>query len=292
MGTTTSFISYSWDSVEHKKWVLTLATELQKNGIFIHLDQWDLKLGMDLPHYMETQVRDCDYTLLICTPNFALKANTGAGGVGYEKNIVTGEIFSGAPRDTKFVPVLRDGSPSEAIPSYLKSKFFVDMRETTRFDLALEELLRHMHGAPVVERPPLGAKPRFASSRAADKATSNTSRPTFDMARFKALRDYAYASGGLDLSPEGAARWAEERMEDSNFDLPKFKELRDYAYRSSGLDLSPEGAKRWAEARMKNANFDLLKFKELRGFAYRSDGLNLNPQAATRWALSKLGYTD
>lgn len=47
------FISYSWDTegenLEHKKWVLDLATKLRFHGVDVTLDQFDLRLGDDLP---------------------------------------------------------------------------------------------------------------------------------------------------------------------------------------------------------------------------------------------------
>lgn len=72
------------------------------------MDQWDARLGMDLPKYMEGRIRSSDYVLLVCTPIFAERANAGRGGVGYEKGVITGELYSGAPH-TKFIPVLRNG---------------------------------------------------------------------------------------------------------------------------------------------------------------------------------------
>ena len=41
------FISYSWSSPEHEKWVLSLATELRSNGVDVLFDKWDLKEGDD-----------------------------------------------------------------------------------------------------------------------------------------------------------------------------------------------------------------------------------------------------
>jgi hypothetical protein len=93
MATAKCFISYSWDPDPHKDWVRGLAEQLEKNGVETLLDQWDVRLGADLPLYMETSVREADFALLVCTPAFAQKANAGRGGVGYEKSIVTGEIF-------------------------------------------------------------------------------------------------------------------------------------------------------------------------------------------------------
>lgn len=71
------FISYSWESDPHKDWVRYLSEQLQVNGVFVHLDQWDIALGDDLPHYMESSIRDSDFVLLVCTPEFAQKADAG-----------------------------------------------------------------------------------------------------------------------------------------------------------------------------------------------------------------------
>lgn len=80
------FISYSHDSTAHKAWVLTLATRLEGNGVAVTLDQWDLKIGGDLPHFMESGLSDSDRVIVVCTDEYVRKANAmQSGGVGYEK---------------------------------------------------------------------------------------------------------------------------------------------------------------------------------------------------------------
>jgi len=155
------FISYSWDSSEHKKWVVGFAEQLQQSGIKVLLDEWDLKLGADLLNYMEESIRDSDFVLLVCTPEFAEKANSGTGGTGYEKSIVTGELFYHISSPTKFVPILRRGSCEEALPSYLKSRVYADFRIDLDFQESMEKLLRHLHNVPYVSRPQLGPRPSF-----------------------------------------------------------------------------------------------------------------------------------
>ena len=157
------FISYSWDSTDHKNWTRFLAEQLQENGVDVFLDQWDLHPGADLPHYMESSIREADFVLLVCTQNFSLKANAGTGGVGYEKTIVTGEIFQILSSPRKFIPILRNGTPQESLPSYLKSKLYIDFRIDSSFASTLEELLRHIYNSPLHIRPPKGKKPSFGS---------------------------------------------------------------------------------------------------------------------------------
>jgi hypothetical protein len=153
------FISYSWDSPPHKTWVRTLAVRLQENGVNVLLDQWDTHPGLDLTNYMESSVRESTFVLLVCTPAFAERANTLKGGVGYEKSIVTGEIFSGSSAPGKFVPLLRSGEAKESLPSYLKSRVFIDFRREADFDKGFESLLRHLYAKPAYVRPPLGEEP-------------------------------------------------------------------------------------------------------------------------------------
>jgi predicted nucleotide-binding protein len=152
------FISYSYDTSEHKDWVRYLAEELSKNGCYVKLDQWDLRPGSNLLQFMETGVRESDFVLLICTPNFAERTNDRKGGVGYEGTIVTGEIFHDSPIG-KFVPLLRSDEPKLSMPSYLKSSVFIDFRSDEMFTTGLTELLRTIHNKPVFQRPASGPSP-------------------------------------------------------------------------------------------------------------------------------------
>jgi len=60
------FISYAWESENHKNWVRDLATELIGNAVDVTLDQWDAYPGIDLTQFMETHIRESDYVLMIC----------------------------------------------------------------------------------------------------------------------------------------------------------------------------------------------------------------------------------
>ena len=159
------FISYSWDSEEHNAWVRKLAEHLQQNGVNTILDQWDLRPGMDIAHFMEKSINSSDYVLLICTPHFAQKANEGIGGVGYEKNIVTAEIFKNKKPDISFVPILRVGNDKESIPSYLGLKQYIDFRTEKNFGDNFEELLRHIYKKPKFKKPTAGVAPFLLGGR-------------------------------------------------------------------------------------------------------------------------------
>ena len=42
---TSVFLSYSWDSDEHKRWVAALGSELKAHEVAVKLDQTDLRPG-------------------------------------------------------------------------------------------------------------------------------------------------------------------------------------------------------------------------------------------------------
>jgi hypothetical protein len=83
------FVSYSWDSEQHRKWVIEFCSNLRKDGVDVILDHWHLQPGGDKTVFMEQSVAQSDRVLLVCTPNYANKADERSGGVGYEAMIIT-----------------------------------------------------------------------------------------------------------------------------------------------------------------------------------------------------------
>jgi hypothetical protein len=175
-GVPTAFISYSWDSEEHRRWVIALATRLREKGIDVVLDYWHLKLGADKTLFMEKAVRESDHVLLICTPKYKEKADGRLGGVGWEASIVTAELADDLTQ-TKFIPVLREGSFKATVPIWLKNRVGVDLSADPYSEDEFQLLLRDLHEA-VVAPPPLGPAPAFnEEARATSHSTQSVSAP-------------------------------------------------------------------------------------------------------------------
>jgi hypothetical protein len=51
-------------------------------------------------------------------------------------------MIAGISPETKFVPILRSGTPAEAIPHFLRTKRYVDFSDDHEFDHRLDELVR------------------------------------------------------------------------------------------------------------------------------------------------------
>ena len=74
--------------------------------------------GAQLTRLMEREIRENDYVICVCTPKYKAKSDGRTGGVGYEGDIMTAEVFTQQNHE-KFIPVLARGTRTEAAPSWL-----------------------------------------------------------------------------------------------------------------------------------------------------------------------------
>lgn len=155
------FISYSWDDKMHEAWVLRLASDLcSKYGVDVILDKWEIKLGKHLPDFMATSVRKADRVICVLTPNYKKKSDGLTGGVGVEYSIISAEIQKNI-RTEKFIPLFKSGNIKEDIPTFLEGRDFVDMRDETKYNENVEELVRDLWNKPKYKKPKLGEIPKF-----------------------------------------------------------------------------------------------------------------------------------
>ena len=171
----TAFMSYSWDSDEHKEWVHNFATRLRSDGVDVTLDQWHAVPGDQLPHFMETAVRDNDYVIIICTPKYRERSDARTGGVGYEGDIITAELLT-TRNHRKFIPVLRGPDWISSAPSWLKGKYYVALNQTPYGERQYSDLLATIHQTRPVA-PPVGTPPRQQSKNSSVNVTPASEEP-------------------------------------------------------------------------------------------------------------------
>jgi TIR domain len=109
------------DDLAHKEWVKELATQLRADGVDVRLDHWHVVPGDQLPRFMEQEIRDNDFVLIVCTPKYKEKSDKCLGGVGYEGDIMTAEVFT-KQNHRKFIPVLAGTHLLEIFSSALKKR--------------------------------------------------------------------------------------------------------------------------------------------------------------------------
>lgn len=161
-----AFISYCWSTPEHEQWVLSLATELVRSGVHVVFDKWDLQAGGDAVAFMESMATDesIKKVILVCDEAYARKADSRADGVGTETQIITAEIYAKSSQD-KFAAVVaeRDGSGRVFLPTYYKSRIYIDLSEAHRYAEEFEKLIRWIFNKPLHVRPELGEPPSYIS---------------------------------------------------------------------------------------------------------------------------------
>ncbi len=159
-----AFISYSWTSSEHEKWVLELANQLVKNGVDAILDKWNLNPGNDKYTFMESMVLDkeIDRVLIICEHGYKTKADNRIGGVGTEVQIITPELYSKVDQN-KFIPIIAEKGEhlDSFMPVFLKSRLGIDMSSPEVYEKGFEELLRLIINRPYYTKPSVGKLPEF-----------------------------------------------------------------------------------------------------------------------------------
>ena len=105
---------------------------------------------------MTNGISSADRVILVCSEKYAQKAEAGAGGVGFERLIVTAELVQTI--DTKkFLPVVRDNESTHRTPNVLGPRLYLDFTTDTDYAARLEQLVREIHGTPSVAKPPLGS---------------------------------------------------------------------------------------------------------------------------------------
>lgn len=158
------FISYSWDSEEHKNWVKKLSDDLRtKYSVYTLLDRYN-RGGYDLITFMTRAVEVADRVLLIGTPEYRNKSEKyDSGGVKYEDQLISVELYH-KMGSSKFIPVLRSGKFDTSFRSIVETRAGYDMREDGDYDKELKLLAADLWNNPLNAAPTLGPRPAFASS--------------------------------------------------------------------------------------------------------------------------------
>jgi len=160
------FISYAWED-DIKKWVRSFATRLRNDGIDAIFDEWEAVPGDQLPEFMEKSIRESSFVLVICTPKYKNKSDNRSGGVGYEGDIITGELIT-TRNQRKFIPILRKGIWNKAAASWLFGKYFIDLSGSPYNEDNYQYLLKTLHGKQ--ETPPPIGKPPFGDTNSQENA--------------------------------------------------------------------------------------------------------------------------
>ena len=150
-------ISYSHDSSKHAERALELANRLREDGVDCMIDQYVVVPEEGWPLWMEGQIRDSNFVLMICTETYYKRVvgqeHPGKGlGVRWEGNLIYSEIYRAGTMNTKFIPVFFESGDSSHVPG--------PARDTKHYSVGTEEgyeeLYRRLTDQPRVIKPELG----------------------------------------------------------------------------------------------------------------------------------------
>jgi len=168
------FISYSHDSPEHKKRVLTLANQLRTDGIESWIDEYVQDPDEGWIRWMRNQVKQASRVLLVFTKTYQRRfegdEEEGKGlGATFEGVIVTQWLYESGGRNAKFRPIVCELADDRFISDELRrfNHYRVDTPE------GYENLLRWLHEAPVIVVPRIGRKPNLPPEAFPDTITDD-----------------------------------------------------------------------------------------------------------------------
>lgn len=148
------FISYSWDSDDHRSWVSKLADSIEEiKEIHVTWDGYDLDALTDKNLFMEAGISDSDYVIVVATKRYKEKADKRAGGVGIETYLTTAAHWDGLQKNnkTKVIVVLRE---PDAVPNYLKGHLYIDFSNDAEYQSSEAQLLKYFRHDSTTPRPP------------------------------------------------------------------------------------------------------------------------------------------
>jgi hypothetical protein len=145
---------------------------------------------------METAIRENDFVLIICTPAYKARADGCLGGVGYEGDIITGQVLTDSS-NRKVIPILRQGEWQMAAPSFCLGRYFIDLSSNPYSEERYQDLLSALLGNRE-QAPPLGPLPRSLLRKASlAEAEDNRALYPIEYGAFPVVKDSDSARGML-----------------------------------------------------------------------------------------------
>lgn len=148
------FISYSHQDVEYENKVLELSNRLRSEGIDANVDLYEDAPSEGWPCWMENQIRESDYVLVLCSKSYYDKfySDTKGKGVTWEVSIIYQSLYDTNAETKKFIPVFFEAGEEQYIPTPIKSFTYYNVGTTEGYN----KLYWRLRGVNKTEKPPLG----------------------------------------------------------------------------------------------------------------------------------------
>lgn len=157
------FLSYARTNLEYADSIVEFASTLRGDGIDASLDEWDLKPGNDIYHFMESKIKsDADFVLLMINDEFTEKADKRKDGVGAETQMIAKELYENVEQG-RIIPILwrHDGEGDVKLPNIVESRYYIDLSSDDKFGENYELLLRTLFNKPKNPKTEVGKMPEW-----------------------------------------------------------------------------------------------------------------------------------
>lgn len=182
------FVSYSWDSIEHKEWVINFTNKLRAAGIDATIDVFETQKGTtNLYSMMVNNIKIKDSVILILSSNYAKKADELEGGVGFETEMLLPLIMS---NKNKIIPIIKNNNKEKPIiPFYLEGINYIDFSDDNKFAEKFEELKHRILEIPLYTVAELGEIPNLKSKNLEETDSDNLDDFSKLIPNFKQITD-------------------------------------------------------------------------------------------------------
>jgi len=137
----TVFMSYTWDSSEHRQSVKGLVDALRAYGIDVVFDHYHPNPPKGFVMWMTKNIRDDDYVLMICTERYYARVmhdedpqpGIGLGGT-WEGGLIFNQFYKAGMLSHKFLPLLLKSSDTPFIPDPFAAVAHYDLEQPDGFE--------------------------------------------------------------------------------------------------------------------------------------------------------------
>jgi hypothetical protein len=135
------FISYKNEHEDHNRWVCGLASDLERAGFEVRLDEWDVRLGDSFTDYMTRGIRDADVVLFVITEASlkSVESNGPGGAVKFELQMATARRTAG--ENLRIIGIYRSGASP---PIHLRDNRYADFRDDESYVHSLLTLIQEL----------------------------------------------------------------------------------------------------------------------------------------------------
>lgn len=165
------FISYSHDSDSFCDQVLELSDYLRSQGVDCNIDQYEDSPLEGWPRWMEKQIREAEYVLVVCSEPYKQKASLQTApsvglGVKWETSLIENFLYEDGCATNKFIPVVFSVEDEKHILLPLKGFTFYNLQYSQK----KQDLINRLLGIKKRKKPLLGKCPSLPPKAAKDGA--------------------------------------------------------------------------------------------------------------------------